>query len=402
MRKTALWMTYLYFFICPLEFIFNRWFGSSVKYIALVAAAFILMFFIVSPKQPMKFGAIQICLGAWALFEAASYLWTIHSRHTLSMLITYLMMAVLVIAISLFPFEKKELEGVLLSYTLGCLILTILVLVFGKMWNDNASGRMSIQILGSYQDPNGLAANLLGGIFYSLHKIFEKPKRFPILNILFAVIWAVSSIAVFYTGSRGALVAYAVALIAFTLMRSSKKNRLIILLSASLAILIIYFILKELLPPALFNRLFDFSSYSGGSGRINIWLTALRKIVENPIVGFGVLSHQGFFYLERGAEVSMHNTFLFILFEVGIVGLTLFMIPFIKSLRCAIRHKNAMLVAIIIANIAVAFFLDALNLRYLWNAMMFGIIFYNCCYAEKVSPSKTFPITPPLPANKTQ
>ncbi len=384
MRKTALWMTYLYFFICPLEFIFNRWFGSSVKYIALVAAVLIIMFFIVTPKQTMKFGTIQICIGAWALFEATSYLWTFQRDRTLSMLITYLMMAVLVIALSLFPFEKKELENVLFSYTLGCIIISILILV---MFQTNTglllSNRNTIIILGKPQDPNDLAASLLTGAFYSFYKIFQKQKGVPVLNILFAIIFIITSFAIFLTSSRGALLAYSIALIVFILMCSPKKSRLIILLCMPLVILMAYFILREYLPSSVFNRLFDFSSYSGGSGRTRIWLAALRKIETNPLFGFGVLSHPVFLYTEFGHTLAMHNTFLFILFEVGIVGLTFFMTPFIKALSCALKHKNALIIAIITANIIAAFFLDALNLRYLWNSMIFGIIYYNCFRTPK-------------------
>lgn len=402
MRKAALWMTYLYFFICPLEFIFNRWFGSSVKYIALVAALFIIMFFIITPKQTMKFGPIQICIGGWALFEAASYLWTIHSKNTLSMLITYLMMAVLVVALSVFPFEKKELEGTLIAYTLGCLILSILVLVMFQIDAGSYFSRNTIVILGKPQDPNGLAATLLSGAFFSLYMIFKKQKTFPIFNILYFIIWGIISYAIFLTGSRGALIAYVAAFTVFFVILSPKKSRLIVFLSIPLALLIIYFILELFLPTNLFNRLFDFESYSGGSGRTKIWLTALRKILTNPLFGFGVLSHQGFFLNQNGHILSMHNTFLFILFEVGIVGLSLFVTPFVKALHNALRHKNALIITIITANIAAAFFLDALNWRYLWNSMIFGIIFYNCCKAEEISSSKAAPTAASLTKDKEQ
>ena len=133
MKKTALWMTYLYFFICPLEFIFNQYFGSSVKYIAIVAAAFILMYFIGTPKQPMKIGSMQICVVGWAVLEAASFAWTIQTSLTLSILISYIMMAILVFAISIFPFTQEEFEGTLASYTIGCVVLSLILIFFGQM-----------------------------------------------------------------------------------------------------------------------------------------------------------------------------------------------------------------------------------------------------------------------------
>ena len=386
MRKTALWMTYLYFFICPLEFIFNVWFGSSVKYIGLIAAAFILMFFIGSRKTPMRIGLIQICIILWAVFEATSYLWTIPSTHGLDRLLTYIMMAVFVFAVSLFPFEKKELEGVLLSCTLGCLVLACLVFAIGEMHGGyNSTGRITLHILNSYLDPNGLAANLLVGIFYSLHQTMKKPKGFPLSNILFGICFVVLTTAAFYTGSRGALVAYAGAALIYLLSRTSAKNRWRILATIPLILILLYFGLSLVLSERTFDRLFDFESYTSGSGRINIWLTALREIVKRPFFGYGVASYFGYFKQVFGTESAMHNTFLLLVFEVGIVGLSLFMVPFFQALRCAKQQKNTLIVAVIFANLIAAFFLDALNWRYLWNAMMFGIIFYNCYHQTKRS-----------------
>lgn len=384
MRKIALWMTYLYFFICPLEFILNRWFGSSVKYVALVAAAFILMFFIGTPKQHIKIGSMQICIILWAVFEAASFLWTIQSSRTLDILVTYLMMAVLVFALSIFPFEEKELDGIFVAYTLGALVVSVSLFIFGKMDEGSIySGRLTLQVLGAYQDPNDLAASLLAPAFYSLYRAFKKGPRTIIPNIIFAAAFAALSIAVLATGSRGGLVAYALALLVFLFINSSKTSRIIIVIAIPFILSISYLVLRSLLDYYTFIRLFNFNDYVGGNGRIALWLSALSQIIYHPFLGQGVSSHVGFFVEERGTALAMHNSFLAILFEVGIVGLLLFLWPSVKSFCYAAKMKNGMICAVIASCMLAAFFLDALLVRYLWNAIIIGIVYYNINHAQK-------------------
>ncbi len=379
MRKTALFMSYLYFFICPLEFILNRYFGSSVKYIALVAAAFILMYFIGTRSQKMKIGAIQISIVLWAVFEAASLLWTLKTDNTVNMLITYLMMAVLVFAMSIFPYEQKEYQNILLSYTLGCFVLSILLLALGEPDEGSIySGRLTLYILGKYQDPNELAAILLSGIFFSLHKALSKPQKSIFPNILYGIMFLVTSIAIFITGSRGALLAYGAALAIYVFISIPAKNRWRLILSLPIIFVLAYFTLRLTLSEVTFNRLFDFTSYSGGNGRIKIWTTALLQILKRPLFGNGILSHSAYFDTVLGNKVAMHNTPLFLLFEVGIVGLCLFMLPFVKSGIIALKRKNPMIIAVLTASLIACLFIDSLNVRYLWNAMMFGVAYYNC------------------------
>ena len=382
MRKVALWTTYLYFFICPLEFIFNRFFGSSVKYVALVAAAFILMFFIGTPKQKIKISSFQICIILWAMFEAASFLWTTQTDRTLDILITYLMMAVLVFAISIFPFTEKEFEGILTFYTIGALILSLLVLLFGQMDEGSIySGRLTLKILGAYQDPNDLGASLLAPAFYSLYRTFKKSNIF--WNIFFAVSFMAISIATLATGSRGALVAYAFAMLVFVLITSSKKGRLVILVSIPFVLLIAYLALKSVLDVYTFNRLFNFDDYTGGNGRIGIWMSALSQIIYHPFLGQGIASHMGYFVEALGRPLAMHNSYLAMLFEVGLVGLALFLYPSIKSVLFAAKKKNGMVCAAVCSCMLAAFFLDALLVRYLWNAIIIAVVYYSIHHSQK-------------------
>lgn len=60
-------------------------------------------------------------------------------------------------------------------------------------------------------------------------------------------------------------------------------------------------------------------SVRGGSGRIGLWMLAIKMWIESPIFGNGLFSYVSQF----GA---VHNTYIQLLVEVGLVGLTLYLI----------------------------------------------------------------------------
>ncbi len=73
----------------------------------------------------------------------------------------------------------------------------------------------------------------------------------------------------------------------------------------------------------------------------------------------------------------MHNTYLCVAFETGILGLALFITPFISTFSSALKRKDALIVTVMVANMVAAFFLDALHVRFLWNALIFGVVYKN-------------------------
>lgn len=378
MRKTSLLLIYLYFLICPLEYIFNKLFVSSVKYIAILIAAMVFMYFVCNHSQRIHIGKVQICIILWAALETTSILWTSFYTNTNSRVVTYLMIAMLVLMLSIFPFDSNELTNVIRAYAIGCIILAVLLLFTGKMDGGyNSQGRLTIKVLNSYLDPNNLAAILLTGTFFCLSGIFKKEKLSPLPNIVFMVGFIIQVIAIFLTGSRGGLVALASGLLVYIFVKSKKKNRIFVVLTFLIGIIITYFLSMLLLPEELFNRLFDFANYSGGTGRIEHWIEALKQVMKRPIFGNGIVGYFSFFKSLYGGEFAMHNSFLAVLFEVGIVGFTFFMVPILLGIYSSLKTKSAMLVAIIVSNMAAAFFLDALHTRYLWNAIIIVVVWYE-------------------------
>lgn len=378
MRKLSLLLIYLYFMICPIEFIFNAFFGSSVKYIAIATAGMVAMFFIGNHTQKVRIGSVQVCLILWGLMQATSILWTIYYTNTTERLMTYLMMDVLVIMLSVFPFDTKEFKMALWSYTLGCVILSVLLVTTGKMDEGyNYAGRLTINIFNSYLDPNNLAAILLTGIFTCFSAIWNKSKFSPFSNIFGVVCFVLMVIAVMLTGSRGGIIALVVGIAVYIYSKSNKKTRPIVILCFLVGIIVAFILAKKLLPAELFNRLFEISEYGSGSGRMAHWVAAVKKILDNPLFGFGAASYFGFFSQVQGGEFAMHNTFLAVLFEIGLVGLVVFMIPIVLGIKASLKTKSSLLLAVIFSNMAAAFFLDTLHTRFFWNAIALVIMWHE-------------------------
>lgn len=380
MRKLALASIYLYFFACPLEFVFNTLIGSSVKYIALVSAICMGLYYVADKKVKLKIGIVQYALLGWALIEAASLLWTTQSSVTIDRLETYLLMSAYVLFVSLFPFDEKELKAVAFFYAMGSVVALILLFTSGDLLNgNNWEERRTIRIRNKWQDPNGLAAYLVAGMLYFFDKIFSK-KWYTIASIPITCAFVYG---ILQTGSRGAFIAIIATIILVPIIKAEKKTRIKMIIGVAILVVAVYTIVAEFLPERLFNRLFNIETYLGGSGRIRLWAAAIEEVFKRPIFGNGIASHLSYFSKLLNGEIAMHNTYLCVLFEVGFVGLLFFMVPFLIALYYSFKKKNMYVFSMVVCNMTIIFFLDSVYIRYIWNALMLGIMVYNISKSPK-------------------
>lgn len=90
------------------------------------------------------------------------------------------------------------------------------------------------------------------------------------------------------------------------------------------------------LPADTFERLFDFDSYEGGSERTIMWTKGINMLTSPIALLFG--RGWGAYYAITGYS-SMHNTFLSILCDVGLIGLLLFFAPVILALGKLLKNR---------------------------------------------------------------
>ncbi|HEX2954931.1 MAG TPA: O-antigen ligase [Bacillota bacterium] len=152
-------------------------------------------------------------------------------------------------------------------------------------------------------------------------------------KICFITISVLSLVALIYKGTRGALLAVAVALILYAMMRvQSKKWKM----AGVITVFIIFGIVIALFPQVQ-SRFSTLSNIRQSSDyeRILIWRGAWRMFLDHPLTGVGPGNFKTL-YRERyiSAEAFMrkcphaHNNFLQFLAEGGILGFAGFMLLF--------------------------------------------------------------------------
>lgn len=127
-------------------------------------------------------------------------------------------------------------------------------------------------------------------------------------------------------------------------------------------------IINRFLPAASLARMLAFDEYSEGSGRTVKWTLALERVLrERPIFGWG---WGGYSFVGS----VLHNTFLTILCDGGIVGLLLFITPIGKLSYRLTTRKYQLGLMVLLTGIVSAFFLDAINKRFFWNTLIIAVM----------------------------
>ncbi len=135
-------------------------------------------------------------------------------------------------------------------------------------------------------------------------------------RLLKAVYWAfivVAGVGVFLTGSRAGVLSLAAAVLVI-LMTSAragwKPTAMFLLCLGAGGYLVLHFV-----PEALLNRVQQGAEAHTFQVRVEYWTTAVTAWIGNPLLGCGAGSSSGI------VGNVVHNTFLAVLLEHGLVGL---------------------------------------------------------------------------------
>jgi O-antigen ligase len=195
----------------------------------------------------------------------------------------------------------------------------------------------------------GLNPNQLGqllAVAFVLAAALATNRRWAGLLRLAALSAAVfAAIALYMTLSRGALVALAVALIVapFAVGRGRRAGALVFVIVALVGTVGWF---TAVAPESALQRITQ-PEAEGGSGREDLWRVGWRMVEDHPVrgVGAGNFPVTSVNYLFRPGATGHdkfiidtpkvpHNIYLQVLAELGIVGLALFVMILVLSLRC--------------------------------------------------------------------
>ncbi len=375
MQPINKYLVMLYIFVCPVELALNIIFGSTTKYIGILLFIVWFGFFIYNEHdRKTKITNYVISVFIWLVYCLISLLWGETSSYTTEYLTTYIQMGLLVFICTYKEWKQSDIDLVIQAYCMGSIIMALAMIFFG---GNEFSGRGTVTILGKFCDSNQVAANIVPGVLISYYLVFanfEKDRK----RYVYIIGFLLTSYTILLTSSRGGLIALFVGLSIITFIQKKKQ---LFRFGLFFSLICLSFLIINLVPESARLRLFNFASYtdeyaSGGS-RLTLWSYLFEGFDAQWLIGHGVGSTIAFFIDKLGYDCGVHNTFVLVLYEVGIIGFSFFIYPYIGMIVFHVQRKNPVPVALIICAMISSFFLDALNLRYLWNGLIICLMQYN-------------------------
>jgi O-antigen ligase len=239
--------------------------------------------------------------------------------------------------------NARAVRYVATAFVIGGLISAVLGLGTGGLstaTNAVTSTDLQGRLTGGGGDPNVQAAAFVASMFMAmgLFSVYRRPAARAALVVAFIII----TVAFGTTESRGGLIALVAATLAALVVSRGQRRRILALVGLAVAV---GGIVVAAHPGAL-TRITNFGG--GTSGRSDIWHAAEKVFEAHPIVGVGL---QNFDIVEPKLELSIgpvsrvqyisetplfaHNTYLQLLAENGIIGLSIFLVIVVACLRAA-------------------------------------------------------------------
>ncbi len=242
---------------------------------------------------------------------------------------------------------------------------------------------------GGAGDPNYLAAVLVPAIMLAGGLAVRKA---PVQRVLLAVATVIIAIGLAATQSRGGLLAACVCAVVALVIWRERRALIAGLIALAGVAAGSYFLLK----PSAWTRILESNQ---GSGRVDIWTIAWRIVHAHPFVGvgFGQFPEVSVHYvLQPGAlqyiglivenQIVVHNLYLALWVEGGIVGLLLFLVLVAVSLASGWRATKSFdvqgdiemsslaraSVLALVAILAASFFLSDIVNAELWILLALG------------------------------
>ncbi|MGB4371584.1 MAG: O-antigen ligase family protein [Dethiobacteria bacterium] len=162
-------------------------------------------------------------------------------------------------------------------------------------------------------------------ILFALYR--EKREKNRLIAVSFYIVLALQLSALFLTFSRAAFIALALFASCFIWFNGRRYCYLPMVLA--------------LAPILISKQTFEKGSMTEvlnalSSGRIKLWAEALKLFIQHPLFGTGL----GSWFTITGNHLSVHNTYLHLAVELGLAGLTLYLVFIALFLRDIQKKMN--------------------------------------------------------------
>lgn len=237
--------------------------------------------------------------------------------------------------------SRKVMKNIINSYIFSSIILCLLGIIqyftgfdLNKKFVFDYKSGAKIRIAATLGNPNSYAAFLVLILFPLIMLIVGEKNRKK--KILYTIISFLVFINMILTGSRNAILAFAIGCVVLAITYNWKL--IFILIGASVTSLYI---------PQVLNRIKEISDPTQNLSRIKLWSTALKMIQEHPLIGVGNGNFISLYdaYVKKYPELKYpdykrmpsHNSYLKIESELGVVGILSFLGVLISILSKVIK-----------------------------------------------------------------
>ena len=364
----------VYYFIAPMEDLLTGTMGTVAKYIA------VLIVFVGCIKKrdgySLPITNENKCI-IWLMFISLfSVIWSIDTTVTLGRNIQYILLPGFCLFLSIFKFTYKEYNHIILAAILGGIIASLYAIFQGITVSH--VGRL---VIAEENDPNNFAALLFLPATLAYGKMMVCN---GLQKKLYFIVFIQITLGILFTGSRGGLISLVGMVLFYLFIRRNKQRGTMAILQAITAVVLFSLITYYLLPEALMERLFTFSSYEGDRGRPIIWLTIINYVIPNMgLLGVGAgcegLAIRPFYGMVKGA----HNTYLNMFVEFSILGLPVFVTMLYFFIKRNIKNSYFTGAAMLLGMCITIFFLDAYAKKFFWNIILLLTIHRNILKEDK-------------------
>jgi O-antigen ligase len=273
-------------------------------------------------------------LAAFLGWVAISGAWAEDAASALTQGSRFFLLALLYVIVYTAVRTRHQAVWVIAGFVAGGALIAVYGLILGPSPDTLETDRL----LATVRDPNYFAAALVAGVALSLAG-FIAARGQPLLRLAAAGTAGLCLLAFFLTGSRGGLIAFAVALVAMVIVAGRRARATAAI--AALAIALCTFAFYAFYAPEEIRERAE-STTQGEvereEGRVSIWTVGWRMVEAQPVrgVGIGNFKEQSPRYvlepgtLPRSDRVIdgpgvAHNTYLGVLAELGVIGAALFL-----------------------------------------------------------------------------
>ena len=316
MRTLTFWFSLVFIFMVPWETAFVGELGSLSRIIGIVLAAFWIATVLFTGKI-RKFGLFQTLTVVFLLWNAASVLWTLDVTATVSRTISLIQTTVLMVILWDLYTAPAAIRAGLQAYVLGAYVIEG-ILIFAFV-NDPDINRY--QALRTTANGTGVILAVGIPIAWYLAISARTSAKDQILKI---VNYAYLPLAVFCIGLTATRFAMIMALPGmFFGITSLSQLKLGLRISVFIAVCGALLLLPSIIPERSLQRLgtVDEEIASGDLNRRTIfWQEGRHLWQQHPLLGIGSAAFESVSPSGR----SMHNSFVAILAELGLIGLLLY------------------------------------------------------------------------------